>query len=97
MAKRTLTPRQQELQQALAELKAAKAAAAITRRRVAAARQVVDSLSRCDWCGNRVLATGLALQLCHRCKLEKMEQDRVALLARYGYDASGKRLPKAAA
>lgn len=96
MAKRTLTPRQQELQQALADLKAAKAAAAITRRRVAAARKVVDSLSRCDWCGDRVLATGLELQLCLRCGIKKAEQGRIALLARHGYGPDGERLPKAA-
>ena len=97
MAKRTLTPRQQELQQALAELKAAQAASAITRERVATARRKVALLSRCDDCGRSMtIATGREPQLCWSCWAAEKEVDRVGRLARLGYGADGKRLPKTA-
>ncbi len=97
MAKRQRTDRELQLEHTLAWLQAEKTALRAQQRRVAAARKALAELSRCDWCGDRTPATGLELQLCHRCRRNKAEQERIALLRMHGYGADGKRLPKAVA
>lgn len=87
MAKRTLTPRQLELREAQAELKAARRLTAIAKRRL-------ESLSKCDWCGARVRPTGLDEQLCGSCGLRRMELRRVALLRHHGYGPEGRAGPR---
>lgn len=97
MARRSLTPRQLQLQEALAQLKVERVALREQQLRVAAARRVVDSLSRCDWCGAKTLATGAELQLCFDCDRQRAALARRELLARYGYAADGSKLPRPAA
>jgi multidrug resistance efflux pump len=102
MARNPLTPRQLELEEALANLKVEKAAlrtirgqAAAQQRRVRAAQQVLDQLSRCDWCGSKVLAFGAELQLCRDCAAVQRKLHRVEFLAQHGYGPDGKRLAAA--
>ena len=102
MARKPLTPRQQELQEALAILKVEKAAlstirgqAAAQQRRVSAAQQAVDALGACDWCGASVLPCGAELQLCPDCAAVRRELHRVEFLAQRGYGPDGKRLAAA--
>ena len=92
MARKPLTPRQQQLQEAFATLKAEKAALKHQQARVAAARQTLDQLSRCDLCGATVLPYGAELQLCRGCAADQNEQRRVKFLAQHGYGPDGKRL-----
>ena len=96
MARRPLTDRQLQLDQALANLKGERAVLKQQQARVAAARTKLDSLSRCDCCGVRVVPCGADEQLCLDCFRQRREQDRVALLAQHGYDRCGKRLGQAA-
>jgi hypothetical protein len=95
MASKPLTHRQQQLQEALAELKTQRALLRQQRARVAAVRRVVDSLSCCDWCGAKVLPCGAELQLCRGCAADQHEQGRLRLLAQHGYGPDGKRLAAA--
>ncbi len=92
MARKPLTPRQQELQEALANLKAEKAVLRGQIRRAAVARQRLDQLSRCDLCAAKVLPNGAALQLCPDCAALQRKQQRVEFLAQRGYGPDGKRL-----
>jgi len=96
MARRPLTPRQLELNQALANLRAAKGLLRAQQARVAAARQVVDALSRCDCCGVQVPPNGGEEELCFSCFRQRREQARLELLAQHGYSSDGKRLGQAA-
>jgi len=96
MARRPRTERQLQLGQALAAVKAEKVLLKQQQARVAAARRVVDALSRCDCCGVRVLPCGGEEQLCPDCAAVQRQQARVALLAQHGYDRCGKRLDQAA-
>ena len=97
MAKRHRTARQQQLENALALLKAEQAALRQQRQRVAAARQVVARLSCCDWCGAQTTATGLEPQLCFDCSRDRAAIARRELLAQFGYGPDGTKLPRAAA
>lgn len=94
---RRLTQRQRELRAAQERLKTVRRQA---RAWVAAARNEVEALSRCDWC-RRVISmpSGAELQLCRECadiQIERSRQqaevDRVALLAAHGYDSKGRRV-----
>ena len=103
MARRPRTDRQLRLQEALATLKAERAAlrtirgqAAAQQRRVRAAQQTVDALGVCDWCGAKVLPCGSALQLCPDCAAVQRQQKRLKLLTKHGYGPDGKRLGQAA-
>ena len=91
MARRPRTQRQQQLDQALAALRGEKAMLKVQRGRVVAARQAVEALSRCDACGAKTLATGADEQLCLDCSAQRRERQRMALLARHGYGADGRR------
>ena len=83
------------MQGAQAALKGERAALKQQQARVAAARRVVDELSRCDCCGARVLPCGGEEQLCLDCFRQRREQARVELLARSGYGPDGRRLAAA--
>ena len=102
MARRPRTERQKQLDQALTNLNAEKAAlrtirgqAAAQQRRVRAAQQAVDALGLCDWCGANVLPCGAALQLCPACAAVQRKLHRVEFLAQHGYGPDGKRLAAA--
>lgn len=95
MARKARTERQRQLQEALTTLKEEKTLLRRQQARVAVARRLVDQLSCCDWCGAKTLPTGSDLQLCLACSAEQREQQRVTLLARYGYGPDGKRLAAA--
>ena len=95
MARRPRTQRQQQLDEALALLKAERAVLKQQQARVAAARRALDRLSCCDWCGAKTLPTGAELQLCQACSAEQREIRRVQLLAAHGYGPDGKRLAAA--
>lgn len=92
MSRKPLTPRQLELQEAQANLKAEKTVLKQQQARVIAARRVVAQLSCCDWCGAKVLPTGAELQLCMGCAADHRELKRVQLLAQHGYGPDGRRL-----
>jgi hypothetical protein len=92
MARRPRSERQLQLQGAQAALKGERAALKQQQARVAAARRVVDELSRCDCCGARVLPCGGEEQLCLDCFRQRREQGRVALLAQHGYGPDGRRI-----
>ena len=62
---------------------------------LAAARRVVDALSRCDCCGVQVPPNGAEEQLCFSCFRQRREQARLELLAQHGYGPDGKRLAAA--
>ena len=96
MARRPRSERQLQLDQALANLKVEKAVLKQQQARVAAARTKLDSLSRCDACGVRVLPCGGEEQLCFSCFRQRREQARLELLAQHGYDRCGNRLVQAA-
>lgn len=92
MARRSLPPRQIQLREALAQLKAEQLVLKQQRLRVAAAKREVDRLYRCDWCGDKTLPTRKELQLCPACSADQREQERIALLAQHGYGPDGQRL-----
>lgn len=92
MARRSLTPRQIQLREALAQLKAEQLVLKQQRLRVAAAKREVDRLCRCDWCGDKTLPTRKELQLCPACSADQREQQRIALLAQHGYGPDGRLL-----
>ena len=66
-------------------------------RRVTAAKQALDALSLCDWCGARTFPTGADLQLCRDCSNKRNREGRLRFLAAHGYGPDGKKLPKPAA
>lgn len=84
MARRICTERQQQLDQALATIRAEKVLLMRQRARVAAARQAVLRLSSCDYCGARVLPSGCELKLCTPCAAQQREQQRAELLELHG-------------
>jgi len=95
MARRSLTPRQIQLHEALAQLKAEQLVLKQQRLRVVAAKREVDRLSRCDCCGAKTLPSVRDSQLCPACSAEQREQQRIALLAEHGYGADGRRMSAA--
>jgi hypothetical protein len=95
MARKPLTDRQRQLQEAQALLKAERALLKQHQARVAAARRAVDQLSCCDWCGSKTLPSGAELQLCRDCGQDRRELQRLDLLASHGYGPDGKRLAAA--
>ena len=96
MARRPRSERLLQLQGAQAALRGERAALKQQQARVAAARTKLDSLSRCDACGVRVLPCGGEEQLCFSCFRQRREQARLELLAQHGYGADGRRLGQAA-
>lgn len=97
MARRPLTERQQQLKLAHQRLAEERKLLREQQRRVAAARRALEALGRCDWCGAQAFPYGAELQLCDDCSKERNEQNRVELLRRYGYDASGRKVSSQAA
>lgn len=95
MARKPLTDRQRQLEEALTNLRVEKAALKQQQGRVAAARRALDLLSRCDWCGAKTLPSATELQLCPDCAADRRELNRVQLLAQHGYGPDGKRLAAA--
>ena len=78
MARRPRTERQQQLDQALAALKAEKVLLKHQQARVAAARRVVDGLCRCDACGAKAFPAGADEELCFPCFRERLLARRQA-------------------
>jgi recombinational DNA repair protein RecR len=95
MVRRSLTPRQIQLRDALAQHKAEQLVLRQQRLRVVAAKREVDRLCRCDCCGAKTLPFSRDSQLCPVCTAEQREQQRIALLAEHGYGADGRRLSAA--
>jgi len=85
MARKPLTPRQLRLQEAQAAFKGERAVLKQQQARVAAARRVVDELSRCDCCGARVLPCGGEEQLCFNCSRARAAAERAAIRRAHGW------------
>ena len=85
MARKPLTPIQLRLQEAQAALNCERAMLKQQQARVAAARRVVDSLSRCDACGVRVLPCGCEEQLCFNCSMARAAAERAAIRRAHGW------------
>ena len=85
MAQRPRSDRQLRLQEAQAALKGERAVLKQQQARVAAARTKLDSLSRCDACGVRVLPCGGEEQLCFNCSRARAAAERAAIRRAHGW------------